>query len=70
MLTTSGILKPTVQEWQVLRQLTHEDRRRLGPGLPMRKFVNTVLGSSITTRDGDVYATSPGWVETTRRAVP
>jgi hypothetical protein len=67
MLTTSGILRPTQEEWQLLRDLTHEDRRRLKPGLPLHRFVNTALGSAVITRDHDLYAVAPGWIETTRR---
>jgi hypothetical protein len=70
MLTTSGILRPTLEEWQTLRQLTHEDRRQLRPGWPTRRFVNTVLGTSVATRDADVYSAVPGWIETTRRSTP
>jgi hypothetical protein len=67
MLSAAGILRPTPEDWQTLRQLTHEDRRRLEPGLPVRRFVNTILGTSVATRDADIYRDAPGWVETTRR---
>jgi hypothetical protein len=69
-MMSQPITRPSMEHALLVRSLTAEDRRRLKPGLPTRRFVNTVTGTSVATRDADLYTPSLGWVETTRRQVP
>jgi hypothetical protein len=65
-MINAPISRPSIEHALLVRTLNHEDKRRIGPGLPVRRFVHPILRSEVATRDGDLYAAA-GWTETTRR---
>jgi hypothetical protein len=69
-MLSAPIKRPTVKEAIAINLARLDNKLRLGPGLPLRRFINFSLGTSITTRDGDLYTPTMGWVETTRRSSP
>jgi hypothetical protein len=68
-MINAPIKRPTTEEALAIHALTPGERRRLKPGLPVRRFVHPILRTTITTRDGDIYSAA-GWTETVRRQAP
>jgi hypothetical protein len=66
MKLDTPIKRPTIEEARAIFLLTAEDRRRLKPGLPVRRFVHPIHRTMVATRDHDIYAAA-GWIELTRR---
>jgi hypothetical protein len=69
LLNTSGIVRPSVEDARIIFKLTPDEKRRLKPGLPVRKFIHPILRTTVLTRDHDIYVAA-GWIDTTRRQAP